>query len=282
MSARADVVAATEPPRPFRFASFAAFPAVRHGITGRAAGLWRAGDISYATGGDPDEVFANRQRWAASIGLDAAAIVAVRQVHGNAVDCVTAAQCGRGARSLDATTVPTADALLTDAPDTPLLLAFADCTPLLFHDPRRRVVGLAHAGWRGTVADIAGETVRALAAHYGSDPADIVAAIGPAIGACCYQVDEPVIAAWAALGVADPSVAREIAPQGERRQWRFDLARANRRLLERAGVAPERIEDAGICTACQVARYPSHRAEAGRAGRFAALIALMSDERGVR
>lgn len=261
-------------PQPFRFASFAAAPAVRHGITGRAPALWRAGDISYATGGDPAAVFANRARWAANIGVDATAIVAVRQVHGNTVDVVNASARGRGARGLDAATVPAADALLTDAPATPLLLAFADCTPLLFHDPEHGVVGLAHAGWRGTVADIAGETVRALVRHYGSDPARLIVGIGPAIGPCCYQVDTPVIAAWEALVVVDPAVAREVAPHEGRRQWRFDLARANRRLLERAGVAPARIEDAAICTACAVAAYPSHRAEAGHAGRFAAIIAL--------
>ena len=275
-----DTAGAIALPRPFRFASFAAAPGVRHGITGRAAALWREGDISYATGGDPAAVFANRERWAASIGVDAAASVAVRQVHGNTVDIVTADARGRGARSLDTATVPAADALLTDARDTPLLLAFADCTPLLFHDPHRGVVGLAHAGWRGTVADIAGETVRALVRHYGSDPARIIVGIGPAIGPCCYQVDTPVIAAWEALGVADAAVAREVAPQGGRRQWRFDLALANRRLLERAGITPDHIEDAACCTACHVAAYPSHRAEAGRAGRFAALIALTEGNKG--
>ena len=191
----------------------------------------------------------SRERWAASIGVSAATIVAVRQVHGSTVDIVTAAARGRGARDLDAATVPAADAILTATPDTPLLLGFADCTPLLFHDPQQGVVGLAHAGWRGTVADIAGETVRALVRHFGSDPARIIVGIGPAIGACCYGVDTPVIAAWEALGVADPAVAREVAPQGGRRQWRFDLARANRRLLERAGIAPDQIEDAALCTA---------------------------------
>jgi len=268
-------------PRPFRFASFAAASGVRHGITGRPPGLWREGDISYATGGDPAAVFANRERWAASIGVSADAIVAVRQVHGNTVDIVTAAARGRGARGLDAATVPAADALLTDSPATPLLLAFADCTPLLFHDPQGGVVGLAHAGWRGTVADIAGATVRALVRHYGSDPARIIVGIGPAIGPCCYQVDTPVIAAWEALGVTDPAVTREVAPRDGQRQWRFDLARANRRLLERAGIAPDHIEDATLCTSCHVADYPSHRAEAGRAGRFAAIITLTGSDEGV-
>ncbi len=260
--------------RPLQFASFARAPRVRHGITGRAVGLWRDGDTSYSTGGDAAEVFANRRSWAASISLDAAAIVAVRQVHGNAVACVTAHDRGRGARSAPTAAIPTADALITDTPDTPLLLSFADCTPLVFHDPVRGVVGLAHAGWRGTVADIAGETVRALVAHYGSSPTDLLVGIGPAIGRCCYLVDEPVIAAWQALDMPDTATIEEVAPAGGRRQWRFDLARANRLLLQRAGVAAVQIEDAAICTACHVARYPSHRAEAGRAGRFAALIGL--------
>jgi YfiH family protein len=260
--------------QPLRFAIFAPHLRVRHGITGRAAGLWREGDTSYSTGGDPERVFANRQAWGASIGIDAASIVAVRQVHGSTVDCVTAVERGRGAVPSSPGQVPAADALLTGAPDTPLLLSFADCTPLLFHDPVRGIVGAAHAGWRGTVADVAGETVRTLVARYGSDPADLLVGIGPAIGRCCYVVDEPVVAAWQALGVADGTVLEEIAPSGGRRQWRFDLARANRLLLERVGVRPDQIEDAAICTSCAVERYPSHRAEQGKAGRFAAIIAL--------
>lgn len=262
---------------PLQLASFARFPRLRHGITGRAAGLWRDGDISYATGGDPARVFENRRAWAAAIGIDAETLVAVRQVHGADVDCVDEGARGRGARSLDQATVPAADALLTDAPGTPLLLSFADCTPLLFHDPKRNVVGLAHAGWRGTVADIAGATVRAMVAHYGSDPAAIVAGIGPAIGRCCYVVDEPVVAAWGARGIADGLVLEEIAPVAGRRQWRFALARANRLLLERAGIPPAQIEDAALCTACNVERFPSHRAQQGQAGRFAAIISLTTE-----
>ena len=266
------------PLSPLRLASFSRYPRLRHGITGRAPGLWRDGDISYATGGDPARVLANRHVWAERIGLDATAIVAVRQVHGNVVNCVDAAARGRGAFSLSATEVPAADALITDTVDTPLLLGFADCTPLLFHDPVRGVVGLAHAGWRGTVADIAGATVAALAAQFGSRPGDIIAGIGPAIGRCCYVVDEPVTNAWLALGVVDPLVLEEIAPTNGRRQWRFDLARANRLLLQRAGIPVEQIDDAALCTACNVAKFPSHRAQHGEAGRFAAIISLTPDK----
>jgi hypothetical protein len=142
----------------------------------------------------------------------------------------------------------------------------------------RRVAGLAHAGWRGTVAGIAAATVRALTEQFGSNPADLHVGIGPAIGACCYVVGAEVVDAWHTLGVSDSAVATEIAQVNGRRQWRFDLPRANRLLLERAGVLPAQIEDAARCTACHVAELPSHRAEHGQAGRFAALICLTARE----
>lgn len=259
---------------PLTFQNLNAQPRVRHGITHKLPGWWRDGDMSLSTGVDPVQIAATRRAWGEAIGVDAAVAVSARQVHGNVVTVVTGADCGRGATALG-TGIPATDALLTDEPNVPILMCFADCTPLLFHDPVRGVVGIAHAGWRGTVADIAGETVRTMLTRFGSHPADLLACIGPAIGRCCYVVDAPVIDAWAALGVADPAVTEEIAPVDGKRQWRFDLARANRRLLERAGIPAARIEDAATCTSCHVAAYPSHRAEHGQAGRFAALIALV-------
>lgn len=258
---------------PLTFRNLAAQGRVRHGITHKLPGWWRDGDVSLSTGGDPEQVSATRRAWGEVIGIDAAAAVAARQVHGKAVAAVSAADRGRGATALG-TGIPATDALVTDAPGLPLLMCFADCTPLLFHDPRRGVVGIAHAGWRGTVADIAGEMVRTMLARYESNPRDLLAGIGPAIGRCCYVVDAPVIDAWLALGVHDAEVIEEIAPAEGKRQWRFDLARANRRLLERAGIPADQIEDSGICTSCHIAQYPSHRAEHGQAGRFAAMIAL--------
>ncbi|HET8630599.1 MAG TPA: peptidoglycan editing factor PgeF [Thermomicrobiales bacterium] len=257
-------------PEPLRFALFAGLP-LRHGVTRRAPGLHRDGDVSYATGGDPAAVYANRRRWLAAIGADAADVVAARQVHGARVAAVTAAARGRGARAL-ADALPETDALVTDAPDLPLLLTYADCTPLLLYDPVRHVAGVAHAGWRGTVADVAGATVAALAERYGSRPADLLAGIGPAIGPCCYVVGAEVIGAWDALGLPGDAVVRAVPDRPA--QWYFDLPRANRLLLQRAGLLLEHIEDAATCTACRVADYFSHRAEHGRAGRFAAVIAL--------
>ena len=258
---------------PLSFRHLAAQGHVRHGFTHKLPGWWHDGDVSLVTGGDPAEVAATRRAWGEAIGVDASAAVAARQVHGCAVAAVTLADRGRGATALG-TGLPATDALLTDVPGLPLLMCFADCTPILFHDPVRGVVGIAHAGWRGTVADIASATVQTMLSRYGSNPRNLLVGIGPAIGRCCYLVDAPVINAWGALGVHDPDVIEEIGPVEGKRQWRFDLARANRRLLERTGIPSAQIEDSGICTSCHVADYPSHRAEHGKAGRFVALIAL--------
>ncbi len=262
--------------QPHQLATFAQFPHLRHGFTGRDRALWRDGDVSYRTGGDPERVLANRHHWATMIGVEPERLVAIHIVHSNHVVAIDGDSWSFSTAPRTFDEVPRADALITTTPNTPLFLTFADCTPLLFFDPLHNVIGLAHAGWRGTVTDIAGETVRAMQTQYGSDPTTIIAGIGPAIGRCCYIVDEPVVAGWQALGLPDTAVLEEIAPVAGRRQWRFDLALANRQLLERAGVPATQIEDAAICTSCQVAHYPSHRAEAGQAGRFAAIIGLCS------
>lgn len=199
---------------PFTFAIFDP-ERVRHGVTRRDPALHREGDISFVTGRDERAVFTSRWAWGERLGIDAADIVAAQQVHGATVAHVGVADRGRGARRF-ADALPGVDALLTAAPGVPLLLTFADCTPLLFHDPVRGVAGLANAGWRGTVADIAGATIRAMVQRYGSAPQDILTGIGPAIGPCCYVVGPEVAAAWRALGVPDGAVARLLPPDAGR------------------------------------------------------------------
>lgn len=267
---------------PFRFSSFTNLrpTGVRlvHGITLRTPALHRDGDFSLATGLDRDAVRATRLAWTRAVGADPAGLVVARLVHGADVHEARSTDAGRGALDFS-TALPAADALIAAAPGLTLMMMFADCTPLLFFDPRTPAVGIAHAGWRGTVAGIAGATVRAMTRAFGTQPADLVVGIGPAIGACCYTVRHDVIDAWSALSDGNDDVARRI--NGDDDQWRFDLPRANQVLLERAGVDAQRIELSGICTSCSVRNYFSHRAEAGRAGRFAALIGLGSPESGV-
>jgi YfiH family protein len=175
-------------------------------------------------------------------------------------------------------------------------MSFADCAPIFLFDPVNNAIGLGHAGWRGTVEDLPGAMVRKMTAEFGSYPADLIAGIGPSIGRCCYEVDEPVIsmvnAAFAepeSLLVPPPPKTKPIGvdprwhsrmhaasshPQEETNGHRpyFDLPEANRRNLANAGV--KQIELSGLCTACRTDLFFSHRAENGRTGRFGTIFIL--------
>ena len=206
----------------------------------------------------------NRARFFQAIGLGTDQVVSVSQVHGTRV--VYAAEASAGERPREP--LGDADGLITDRPGLGLFLRFADCVPILAVDPARRVVGVAHGGWRGTVGGVAVELVRALAARFGSAPADLRLAIGPSIGPCCYVVGPEVRAAFADRWGPDGACGYESMGQ-----WHLDLWEANRRQLRRVGVADEQIVVSGVCTACQVHDFFSHRAQGGRAGRFGVVVA---------
>jgi polyphenol oxidase len=148
-----------------------------------------------------------------------------------------------------------------------LLQRFADCVPIFFADSNGGAVGLAHAGWRGTVQNVGAATVRALEASYGTKPGDLVAGIGPSIGPCCFEVGNEVAEQFGEM----PDVILNI---GEKP--RIDLWEANRRALVNAGVSPNAIEVSRICTRCRQTDYFSPRALGYPAGRFGGLIGLSS------
>jgi len=166
-------------------------------------------------------------------------------------------------------------------------MSTADCVPLLFYDPVTEVIGVAHAGWRGTARGIAAATVAAMGEQFGSRPADILAGLGPSIGPCCYEVSDEVKEHF--LGQRDfeelPTEERfrrlvaeaavfETVSLPEKESLRLNLWETNRNQLLLAGLAPEHIELPEVCTSCAKERFFSHRAEDGRTGRFPAIIAL--------
>jgi hypothetical protein len=153
-----------------------------------------------------------------------------------------------------------------------LFMSFADCVPILLYDPLRKVVGLAHAGWQGTVNQVAARAVEAMRDCYGSSPADIWTGIGPSIGLHHYEVGPEVVEQVQRSFGADAAGLLQSFNGGGRSGVNFDLWGANRLALERAGV--RHIEVSGLCTACHLEDWFSHRAEKGTTGRFGALIAL--------
>ena len=163
--------------------------------------------------------------------------------------------------------------MVTNLANVPLLLFFADCVPLLFADERQGVCAVAHAGWRGTVAQIGGKTVEAMLQSFGSRLEDIIAAIGPSIGQCCYEVDDFVRGKAAGY-------EQFFAPRAEKPgKYLLDLWGYNREVLLDAGLKAENILTAGVCTEHNHEMFCSYRAEQGKTGRMGVCLYRMSDNK---
>jgi YfiH family protein len=213
----------------------------------------------------------------ASMGVRPGHLVTLAQVHGRDVVVVRKGSAPPEGR-------PPADVLISDDPDVALVVRAADCVPVLVADPQTGAVGAAHAGWRGTAAGAAGALVAAMARAFSSRPADLVAAIGPSIGVCCYEVGTDVVDTFAAAGHARYLIDRWFsmrrlprddarpAPEIADSTLRLDVAAANRDQLILAGLSEEHVHVSGLCTASNLELFPSYRAEGSRTGRILGVI----------
>lgn len=239
---------------------------VRHGIFTRLGGVsqapWDTLNIGGTVGDDLVAVRRNHELMYQALGLSADCIVTTWQVHG--ADVVIAQKPVTGRRWL-----AQADGLITDQAGLGLLMRFADCVPLLFYDPHRRAVGIAHAGWRGTVRGIAANVIKAMQSAYGCRPSDIIVGIGPSICGRCFQVGEEVVNALADYFGDTEGLVRRNPDDGSAY---VDLWAANERDLRRVGV--QHISVTHLCTYQHTNQFYSHRAEKGQTGRFGAVIAL--------
>lgn len=218
-------------------------------------------NVGSTVGDDLENVAENRQRSFTAVGRSLESMHDVWQVHSAQV---VFADLPRHPETPHAK----ADIILTDNPDVTLYMRFADCVPILLYDPARGLVGLAHAGWMGTVKKVAAAAVKAMADRYGSKPIDIRAGIGPSICQDHYPVGAEVVQQ---IRQAFNSDAAQLITDYEDKEH-LDLWKANQLTLEQAGVS--QIEVSGLCTACEPEDWYSHRGEKGKTGRFGALIGL--------
>lgn len=253
--------------------SFTDTGAVEHAFTTRRGGVSQAPfdslNLDYKVDDDPANVITNRDRVCRMLGAGLDRLAAADQVHGDRVLSVDLSHAGRGARSRD-DALAGIDALVTATPGLILSSYYADCVPLFFLDPHRRVTALAHAGWKGSVLRIGEKTVRHMVEIHGCRARDILAGIGPSIGQCCYEVDEVVMG-----GVKNCLPEGDhCAVPGRPGHWQLNLPELNRLILLRAGVRAENITLSGYCTACRQDLFFSHRGQDGRTGRMASVLML--------
>lgn len=250
----------------FRYYTFPSLESARlqHAILTRRGGTsrdpYRSLNVGSSVGDDPACVRENRRRVLSLFDRNPESIPELFQVHSNRILL--------GRPPVAGEPLPRADGIVTDSPLLTLMMRFADCVPILFYDPIRHAVGIAHAGWKGTLAGVAARAVEAFQEHFGSRPEDLLAGIGPSIGPDHYPVGEELAGVFrSSFGpTADPWLVRR--DDG----IHLNLWAANEFILRRAGV--EKIDNPGICTACHTEDWFSHRAEHGRTGRFGVMVWL--------
>ena len=247
-----------------------ALEGVAHGFSTRLGGVspapWDSLNLGVGRGDTMENVQENYRRFCAVLGMDDRRAVLSKQIHEDVVRHVTEADAGKGLyRDRDYSSV---DGMVTDVPHLPLVVFSADCNVILLYDPVGRAIGACHAGWRGTALGIAKKTAQEMVQLFGCEARNIRAAIGPAIGQCCFETDEDVPTALReALG---EEVAPYITWNGTK--YHIDLKAVNALWLRKAGV--ERIDICDHCTACRPDLYWSHRKMGNARGAQIAMIAL--------
>ena len=271
------------------FEHLAAFPELVHASFTRRGGYsqtpFKGLNASFTTGDDPTTVRRNKEAIVAALR---APLVGARPIHSNGVVCIERDMIP-SERGQDETWQAalqsvvrqiSADAMLTDMPGFALCWAFGDCAPILLYDPAHHAIAMIHAGWRGTAEGVTLSAVEAMTRRYGSRPADLLAGVGPAIGDCCYEVNDEVRARFAANTTTEETAAfvERFGDGAHGRRWMLDIAQSNERQLLAAGVTPQHIERSGYCTGCRTDLFYSNRREPYPSGRFAVAIGLREGE----
>ena len=258
-----------------QFKNLSATGIVKHGFSTRkggvSTGIFSSMNLNFKRGDDPDAVMENYRRMAAALNMRVEDMVLSDQTHTTNVRVITEEDRGKGI--LKPQDYSDVDGMVTNVPGIVLVTSYADCVPLYFVDPVRKAIGLSHSGWKGTVGHIGQKTVWKMHEVYGSEPKDIVAAIGPSICQSCYEVSDDVAEAFRANFTADE--AADILLDKGNGKYQLDLWKANWYVLTDAGILPEHLSVTDLCTACHPDLLWSHRKTNGQRGGLAAFLSLI-------
>lgn len=263
----------TEPPY-LEYPMFRETGIVKHGFSTRIGGVskgcFSSLNLSFTRGDEEEAVRENFRRIGSAMGIRCEDMVFTHQTHTTNVRVVTEADKGCGI--VKPRTYSDVDGLVTDIPGICLVAFYADCVPLYFVDPVKKVIGLSHSGWRGTVGKIGKVTVETMCREFKSRPEDILAAVGPSICQDCYEVSEDVILEF--QKTFSRELWKDIFYRKENGKYQLNLWEANRQILLGAGILPEHISMPNLCTCCNPEFLYSHRASQGKRGNLGAFLGI--------
>ena len=262
----------------YSFSCFEKVGFVRHLFTSRLGGASHGNqeslNLSFNQGNEPEAVSENFRRVAKALGVSDSDIVCSMQTHTTNVELVGREQAGRGVtKPLDITDV---DGMVTNEPGVVLATFYADCVPLYFVDPVKKCIGLSHSGWRGTIGRMGEATIKRMTEEFGTNPSDVIAAIGPSICQSCYEVSNDVaerfIKEFGASKYLDD--IKKLCYPTDDEHYQLNLWKANEIVFLEAGIKRENIEVAEICTCCNSKLLFSHRASHGKRGNLGAFLGI--------
>ncbi len=240
----------------------------RHG--GVSSGIFERLNLGFGRGDRDEHVKENFRILCEALEIKPNHLVFTNQVHDDLVHVVDEKDCGKGmTRESDLLGV---DGFITNKKEVALVTFYADCVPLYFLDPVHEVIGLAHAGWRGTVKKIGAKTIQKMTEVFGSRPEELIGAIGPSIGACCFEVSEDVKSEFEKT--FEPQILGTIVKSYSASKYMLDLWAANEAIMIEAGMKADRITKTDVCTMCHKNDLFSHRGSNGQRGSMVAIMQL--------
>lgn len=239
-------------------------------LGGISSGIFESMNLGFHRGDDEEKVRDNYRLLCEAIGMNTNDLVFSDQIHEDKIIIVDKKDRGKGFHKEN--DICGVDGLITKDKGVALVTSFADCVPLFFLDPQKQVIALIHAGWRGTVKKIGAKTVQLMEDNFGSKSEDILAVIGPSIGACCFEVSEDVKIEVEKMFNRD--IIDKIVKKQSKNKYMIDLWTANEEVLLEAGIKKEHIEKTDICTMCNKDFLFSHRGTDGKRGNMVAIMAL--------
>lgn len=243
--------------------AFESLPWLRHGFSTRHGGVSGSLNLKEASWDASDQVRDNKLRFLTALHLDTSSLVTMHQVHSNRVHIIE--ELADQANPLEG------DALITRAENAALAIKTADCLPILMVDPVYKAIGAVHSGWRGTLSRILPNTIQVMQRVFGSDPAQLLIAVGPGIRACCFEVGAELVHLFEE-SYPDSQIAQLVTERPEK--YRIDLCKILQIQMNASGIPPQNRHDLGICTCCNNQDFFSYRTEGSASGRMMAVIGI--------